>query len=109
MTTTLAGLTTQDLRIRWAVLVTSFMVGVAAGVTGYFKFRERGFYLQQTADNLELEWNALELGIGRYRSLTAESALATFVEEAERLKSEQRKREQSLDQASETASDKALG
>ena len=102
MTSTLAGIATQSISLRWAAVVSSFAVGIAAGFTGYFKFRERSFYLQQTADAIEQEWSALELGIGRYISApNEETALKLFVEEVERLKTEQRKREQNLDQPPE--------
>nr|WP_255644459.1 SLATT domain-containing protein [Actinoplanes polyasparticus] len=102
LTTTLAGVSIQNASTRWAAVVSSFAVGVAAGFAGYFKFRERSFYLQQTADSIEQEWSSLELGIGRYiKEDDEEKALKMFVEEVERLKTEQRKREQNLDQPPE--------
>jgi hypothetical protein len=87
--------------LRWASVGTTFVVGLAAGFTGYFKFRERSFYLQQTADAVEHERNCFDLGIGRYRGRVAEEALAELVEEVERLRAEQRKREQNIDQPPE--------
>jgi hypothetical protein len=34
--------------------------------TGYYKFRERSYFHQQTADAIEREANAVPLGIGPY-------------------------------------------
>ncbi|SBW21928.1 DUF4231 domain-containing protein [Protofrankia symbiont of Coriaria ruscifolia] len=103
-TTTLAGISVDTVVFRWATAGSSFFVGIAAGFTGYYKFRERSFHLQQTADAIEQEWKAFELSIGRYKNLTDDEALADFVEEIEQLKAEQRKREQNLDQPSERES-----
>ena len=85
--------------IRWATLGMTFIVGIASGFMGYFKYKERSFYLQQTADAIESEWEAVEVGIGRYeRFPTEEERLAEFVAEVHRLKSEQKKRQQNLEQ-----------
>lgn len=100
-TTTVSGMLIDTSLLGLAAVGSSFTVGVAAGFTGYYKFRERSFYLQQTADSIEQEWNAVDLGIGRYSGLPQEKALVAFTEEVERLKSEQQKREQNLDQPSE--------
>ncbi|MFG1716318.1 SLATT domain-containing protein [Micromonospora sp. NBRC 110037] len=99
-TTTASGIALDSSPLQWVVVATSFSVGLAAGFTGYFKYRERGFYLQQTADAIEQEWAAAQLSIFRYRNLGEDEQLASLVEEVEKLKSEQRKREQSLDQPS---------
>jgi Protein of unknown function (DUF4231) len=100
-TSTAAGLGSKLPDGQWIVVGLSFAVGIAAGFTGYFKFRERGFYLQQTADAIDEELNALALGIGKYKGKEDDDALADFADNIERLKSEQRKREQQLDQPSE--------
>lgn len=77
----------------------TFAVGIASGFMGYFKYKERSFYLQQTADSIEQEWEAVEIGVGRYKKIEDEDeALAEFVEEVHRLKSEQMKRQQNLEQ-----------
>lgn len=76
----------------------SFTVGLAAGFMGYFKFRERSFYLQQTADAIEAEDNAMTLGIGEYQKLAWPDALAKLVDRIEYLRNEQRRRQQQLDQ-----------
>ena len=80
-------------------------VGVSSGFMGYFKYKERSFYLQQTADAIENEWEAVEVGVGRYKDSDDEKKrLALFVDEVHRLKSEQKKRQQSLDQPPESRS-----
>ncbi|QWF81112.1 DUF4231 domain-containing protein [Amycolatopsis sp. CA-230715] len=91
--------------LRWVVLGMSLAVGIASGFMGYYKYKERSFYLQQTADAIEHEWEAFEVGVGRYKYIKKENlALKEFVEEVHRLKSEQRKREQNLEQPPETRS-----
>ncbi|MEW2327335.1 DUF4231 domain-containing protein [Micromonospora chersina] len=87
--------------IRWVAAAVSAMVSVAAGVTGFFKFRERGFNQQQTADNIEKHQKALELGIREYAGRSEEEALRLFAQNVEELKDEQRKRELQLEQSSD--------
>lgn len=85
--------------LRWVVLGVTFTVGISSGFMGYFKYKERSFYLQQTADAIEQEWEAVEVGVGRYKRIESEAdKLAEFVEEVHRLKSEQKKRQQNLEQ-----------
>jgi hypothetical protein len=94
-----AALTASVPDIRWVTLGMTFIVGIASGFMGYFKYKERSFYLQQTADAIESEWEAVEVGIGRYERFdNEEERLAVFVEEVHRLKSEQKKRQQNLEQ-----------
>ncbi|ROS44179.1 DUF4231 domain-containing protein [Amycolatopsis thermoflava] len=97
--TAASGVASGEQGVRWAVLGVSLAVGIASGFMGYYKYKERSFYLQQTADSIEHEWEAFEVGVGRYKYCdTEEIALREFVEEVHRLKSEQRKREQNLEQ-----------
>ncbi|MEU7105808.1 SLATT domain-containing protein [Streptomyces stramineus] len=84
----------------WAMGIT-FAVGVAAGFTGYYKWRERAFYLQQTADDIERHATAFELGIYPYDDDDEHTRLAKLAKEIELLRVEQRKREQQLDQPHE--------
>jgi hypothetical protein len=86
---------------KWAAVALSITVGVSAGFTGYFKFRERAMNSRQTADAIEREQNAVTLGIRHYRDLPKDEALARFAEEVESLREEQQKREQQLDQPPE--------
>lgn len=65
-TTTIAALNTGK-ELTWqsvSLTVISFAITVAAMFTGYYKFRERSYFLQQTADAIEEEANAVRLGIG---------------------------------------------
>lgn len=92
-------------QLRWVTFGITFFVGVSSGFMGYYKYKERSFYLQQTADAIEHEWEAFEVGVGRYkRAKDEDQALSDFVEEVHRLKSEQRKRQQNLEQPPETRS-----
>ncbi|WP_406209319.1 SLATT domain-containing protein [Streptomyces decoyicus] len=84
----------------WAMGIT-FAVGVAAGFTGYYKWRERAFYLQQTADDIERHATAFDLGIYPYDEGEEHLRLAKLAKEIELLRVEQRKREQQLDQPHE--------
>lgn len=101
--TGIAGISDRMTWDRWTILGVTFLVGVASGFMGYFKYKERSFYLQQTADAIEAEWEAVEVGVGRYKRIASESEqLAEFVEEVHRLKSEQKKRQQNLEQPPES-------
>jgi hypothetical protein len=99
-----SGIATEVSTIRWVVLGTTFFVGISSGFMGYFKYKERSFYLQQTADAIENEWEAVEVGVGRKHIDNEEARLAEFVEEVHRLKSEQKKRQQNLEQPPEARS-----
>lgn len=97
-----AGIAGELPQVRWAMLGVTFVVGISSGFLGYFKYKERSFYLQQTADSIESEWEALEIGVGRYKGMDdEEDALEAFSEEVHRLKSEQKKRQQNLEQPPE--------
>jgi hypothetical protein len=82
--------------------IISMLVGISAGMTGYFKFRERSLNLQKTADSIEQEYTAVDLRIRRYKHKAHDEALVLFAEEVENLKEEQRKREQQLEQPPES-------
>ncbi|MGW6318958.1 DUF4231 domain-containing protein [Streptomyces sp. NPDC055099] len=106
--TTIAALSQQEWN--WqsvSVVVLGFAVTLASAFTGYYKYRERSYFLRQTADAIEEELNAVMLGIGEYSQFTEEqegAALAKFTGRVEALRNEQRRREQQLDQpADQTA------
>jgi hypothetical protein len=63
--------------------------------------KERGYGLQQTADAIEYEIACANRRIYGYKGLSTEEINAKLAEEIERLKNEQRKRQQQLEQASE--------
>lgn len=104
VTTSVTSAAGQITAFRVVAPIISIIVGIAAGMTGYFKFRERSLNLQQTADDIEHEYNAVELRIEGYRRAPDErEALIDFAEKVERLKDEQRKREQQLEQPPESS------
>lgn len=73
-------------------------VSVITSAMGYYKFRERSFNLQQTADSIEQHLAALDLTIPPYGDADERLNLTRFAEAVESLRDEQRKREQQLDQ-----------
>jgi hypothetical protein len=75
-----------------------FVVTVVTAAAGYFKPRERAFNLQQTADSIQQHVTALELGIAPYNASEEKVNLEIFATTVERLRAEQRMREQQLDQ-----------
>ncbi|MER5350209.1 DUF4231 domain-containing protein [Kitasatospora sp. NPDC002551] len=100
-----------SLRLGTAFL--SGFVGISAGVTGYFKFRERGYNLQSTADEIEKHYNASQFMLDEYAGsdpntpLSEDDRLRTFARFVERLKEEQRKRELQLEQSSSASEEHA--
>ncbi len=101
--TGVSGLSGEFSFLRWVTFGITFVVGIASGFMAYFKFKERSLYLQQTADAIEQEWEAVEVGVGRYKDIKEESErLKKFVEEVHQLKAEQRKRQQNLEQSAES-------
>jgi hypothetical protein len=90
----------------------SALVGISAGVTGYFKFRERGYNLQSTADEIEKHYNASQFMLDDYAGqngvpLAEVDRLRLFARYVERLKEEQRKRELQLEQSSSAREERA--
>ncbi|MFF3869980.1 DUF4231 domain-containing protein [Micromonospora sp. NPDC001898] len=86
---------------RWLTVAASAAVGLSAGFTGYFKYHERSFNSQQTADAIEREYEAVELRVGKYATLDEKAAYALFADTVETLRDEQNKRQQQLDQPAE--------
>jgi len=79
-----------------------FAVSFLTAMITLFRWRERGHNLQQTADAIEFEISCYKKGIFGYKNLSDKEAFTRFAEEVERLRNEQRKRQQQLEQASET-------
>lgn len=73
-------------------------VSFTTAVTGYFKYRERAFNLQQTADAIEQHVTAFDLAISPYNQAEEAVNLERLAENVETLRVEQRKREQQLEQ-----------
>ncbi|MDX3066447.1 DUF4231 domain-containing protein [Streptomyces sp. ND04-05B] len=107
-TTTIAALDTGK-ELTWqsvTLTVISFAITVAAMFTGYYKFRERSYFLQQTADAMEEEANAVRLGIGPYSEFgpgEEDETLKKFTQRVEDHRNEQRRRQQQLDQPADQA------
>ncbi|MFF0423377.1 DUF4231 domain-containing protein [Streptomyces sp. NPDC004520] len=102
----------SSLALRIITSALSALVGVSAGVTGYFKFRERGYNLQSTADEIEKHYNASQFMLDDYAghggvSLTEGERLRKYAGFVERLKEEQRKRELQLEQSSSSSEERA--
>ncbi|MBO8197731.1 DUF4231 domain-containing protein [Streptomyces smyrnaeus] len=84
----------------------SSAIALAAAFAGYYKYRERSYFLQRTADDIEKEATAVTLGIGPYGDLEhdqEQEALKLFTQRVEDLRNEQRRRQQQLDQPAEQA------
>ena len=98
-----SGLDTKiGLPMPWIAPILSFIVSLCTAVMGFFKFRERSFHMQQTADAIEQETTAFVLGIRHYKGIPHPQAFSEFAERVEHLREEQRKRQQQLEQSSES-------
>ena len=97
-TTTVASLSPAEGPHKWLAVGFSAAVGLSAGFTGYFKYRERAFYLRQTADDLEEQLNAYNLGLGPYETGTTDERRAELTGRIEAIRVAQQRREQQLDQ-----------
>ncbi|MFJ6785303.1 DUF4231 domain-containing protein [Streptomyces yangpuensis] len=107
-TTTVAALDTRS-EVTWqniTIVAIGFTVTLAAAFTGYYKYRERSYFLLQTADAIEEEANAFSLGVGPYSDFDADQdqqALKLFTQRVEDHRNEQRRRQQQLDQPADQA------
>jgi hypothetical protein len=92
--------------IQWVTIVLTFTVGTASGLAAYFKFKDRSFYAQQTANAIEQELTAFRLRIGRYKKIEdEEERKLEFLQEVHRLQVEQKNREQNLDEPARKTSE----
>lgn len=92
--------------IQWITIVLTFTVGTASGLAAYFKFKDRSFYAQQTANAIEQELTAFRLRIGRYKKIEdKEERSLEFLQEVHRLQVEQKNREQNLDEPTRKTSE----
>jgi hypothetical protein len=106
--TALGSLAIANDQFRWASPAITFVVGTASGVAAIYKFKDRSFYAQQTANSIDQELSAFNLGIGRYAAregFTKEDARTVLVEELHRIRTEQENREQNLDQPTQKSTD----
>lgn len=86
---------------RWVAVVLMAAVATSAGLSGYFRFRERALHLQQTANLIERELRAAELRILDYQAKTDEAVLLALAVNVEQIRDEHRHREHQLDQPAE--------
>ena len=93
--------------IPWTIPVFSALISILTSFTLFFKLREKGTNLQQTADAMDLEHKACNLSIGLYKGLSRDDALILLAERTEALRKEQQQRQQQLEQSSQ-AEQKAL-
>ncbi|MGW6496799.1 DUF4231 domain-containing protein [Nonomuraea angiospora] len=89
---------------RWLGSIAALTLGVSAGVSNYFKLNEKSAALQKAADEIEEESRAVNLGIGEYKDMQDNEALALFVERVEKIRIEQAARKRDLDQLSDQIS-----
>nr|MDT0662809.1 DUF4231 domain-containing protein [Micromonospora sp. DSM 115978] len=87
--------------LSWVSTGLTALVSITAGLAAYFKFRERGYNLQSTADEIERNYNAAHFRLREYAQYGDDelSRLRQFAENVERLREEQRKRELQLEQS----------
>ncbi|MER7413067.1 DUF4231 domain-containing protein [Streptomyces cacaoi] len=113
--TSLSALNTDTSPLSIIAVTLSALVSAAAGLTAYFKFRERSFNLQSTADEIEKHSMAAQYAFDDYEGVgeglppeQAEKArLRKFVKFVEKIKEEQRKRELQLEQSPEAREDRS--
>jgi hypothetical protein len=88
--------------LSWVSTGLTAFVSITAGLAAYFKFRERGYNLQSTADDIEKQYNAIQFRLQDYSKFADDQEaerLRLFAESVERLREEQRKRELQLEQS----------
>ncbi len=86
---------------RWVTAIFSAIVGIASGFVVAFKFKDRSYNLQETADTIEYEYHLFELMLDNYDIDDNQKRYKAFARRIENLKQEQRQREQVLEQSSE--------
>ena len=77
------------------------MVSFCTAIISFFKFRQRSFDLQQTADSIEQEKTAVTLAISAYENKPPQEALAIFAKRVQDIQKQQQKRQQQLEQSSD--------
>lgn len=85
----------------WIAPTFSYTVSFLTAMVTLFRPRERGYNLQQTADAIQYEIDCANRHIYGYKGLSNENTYNKLAEEVEKLRNEQRKRQQQLEQASE--------
>jgi predicted phosphoribosyltransferase len=86
---------------KWAAVVLASSVGISSAIGAHFKLNERSTEMQKVADLIEIEFRAVEFGIGDYEDLTPEEAIKYFVENVERIRTDHMTQKRQLDQPSD--------
>ncbi len=86
----------------WIAPAFSFAVSFLTAIVTLFRPRERAYNLQQTADAIQYEIDCANRRIYGYKLMTDREAYTKLAEEVEKLRNDQRKRQQQLEQASES-------
>lgn len=89
------------IHLPWLTPLLGLLISILTGITLHFRFREKSYNLQQTADAIDSEYNAHGLAIRSYRNRNTEDALLELAERIEALREEQQKRQQQLEQSSQ--------
>lgn len=98
---TLAGAFESVHWARWVAVGLTAAVGISSAIGSHFKLSERSTEMQKTADLIEVEFRAVEFGIGDYSELNHDEALRQFVEKVERIRAEHMTQKRQLDQPSD--------
>jgi hypothetical protein len=85
----------------WLAPALSFTISFLTAMVTLFRPRERSYNLQQTADAIQYEISCADRRIYAYKEMDDRQAYTKLAEEVERLRNEQRKRQQQLEQSSE--------
>lgn len=86
----------------WIAPAFSFTVSFLTAMVTLFRPREKGYNLQQTADAIEYEISCANKRIYGYEGLDDRQVYTKLAQEVEKMKNEQKKRQQQLEQSSET-------
>jgi hypothetical protein len=97
-TSAITGLLEVSHSVRAWTVVLTLGIAVSSSMGAYFRLQERGSQLQKTADLIEIEFRAVELGIKDYCDLNRMEALRKFVEKVEELRSEHMTRQRQLNE-----------
>jgi len=107
ITSLTGGWLDKYISLPWIIPVLGLLISVLTSFTLFFKFREKGTNLQQTADAIGWEFRDCMIGIGKYAELTKPEALHLLAKTSADLHKEQQKRQLQLEQSSH-AEQKAL-
>lgn len=97
-TSAITGLFGSSNHVRIGVVGLTLATAVASSMGAFFRLRDRSGQLQKTADLIETEFRAVELGINNYSGMKKEDALRIFVQKVEDIRTEHMAHQRQLDQ-----------